>query len=53
VIEMIESDAFALKKSGSIKIGTDKNCPKDCYMILSNSEAIVTQELIESVFQRN
>jgi hypothetical protein len=27
---MIESDAFAFKKSGSVKTGTDKKCPKYC-----------------------
>jgi hypothetical protein len=33
VIEMIGSDACAFKKSGLIKTGTDKNCPKYCYKI--------------------
>jgi hypothetical protein len=27
VIEIIKYDAFAFTKSGSIKTGTDKNCP--------------------------
>jgi hypothetical protein len=33
-MEMIESDAFAFKKSGSIKTATYKNCPKYGYRFL-------------------
>jgi hypothetical protein len=34
VIEMIGSDAFALKKSGSIKIGADKKLSEVLFLIV-------------------